>query len=394
MPAHLELSEASNDLDGKVALITGASAGIGLETAIELRKRGCKVVITSHCSTRGHDAAQKIRTRVPGTLPSDVDFLRLECLGPGEVVQEYKIFAAAFKSRHSRLDILIFNGGQGGFSDDERADDQIDRCFLERLISQHILTHLFWDLLAKSGVLDSPSRVITTTAFAYNDSKHTANDWLQAVMEKQGLRLDFPTFCVSLVGWSHVLNKECKNLSIPITFLLTHPGFVSSTEKGRNCAGACLVDVMPRWLGGHTAMFGWKPNVAACVSPLSKLSPPRDAIGFIAPTRTTRGEPSLIDLHGKDAEDWGIFAGTLEMPDIGKTVLRELSRGKPFETTRIGEIVIESIGKEHRERKRDGGPRIGLGPVLDVISLVVFVSAVFITALAQEISSRAYIFFR
>lgn len=43
----------SNKLSGKVAFITGANTGIGLETARGLGKRGITVVIGSRDETRG-----------------------------------------------------------------------------------------------------------------------------------------------------------------------------------------------------------------------------------------------------------------------------------------------------------------------------------------------------
>src|SRR5262245_46764719 len=53
------------ELDGKVAIVTGASRGVGAATAIMLAERGCKVV----CAARATDAAP---VPIPGTIDETV----------------------------------------------------------------------------------------------------------------------------------------------------------------------------------------------------------------------------------------------------------------------------------------------------------------------------------
>ena len=53
------------DLDGKVAIVTGASRGVGAATALLMAERGCKVV----CAARATDAAP---VPIPGTIDETV----------------------------------------------------------------------------------------------------------------------------------------------------------------------------------------------------------------------------------------------------------------------------------------------------------------------------------
>ena len=53
------------DLDGKVAIVTGASRGVGAATAVLLAERGCRVV----CAARATDAAP---VPIPGTIDETV----------------------------------------------------------------------------------------------------------------------------------------------------------------------------------------------------------------------------------------------------------------------------------------------------------------------------------
>lgn len=91
------------DLQGRVALVTGAGIGIGQGVAIELARRGVRVAI--HYSHSSHGAADTMRAieRTNGTatlVPGDLR-LAAECR---RVVDEA---AAAF----GRIDILVNNSG-------------------------------------------------------------------------------------------------------------------------------------------------------------------------------------------------------------------------------------------------------------------------------------------
>jgi citronellol/citronellal dehydrogenase len=57
------------ELDGKVAIVTGASRGVGAATALMLAERGCKVV----CAARATDAAP---VPIPGTIDETVRRIR------------------------------------------------------------------------------------------------------------------------------------------------------------------------------------------------------------------------------------------------------------------------------------------------------------------------------
>lgn len=89
---------------GRVALITGANSGIGLETARELARRGARVVLACRSEARATTAMEDIRTELP---EAKVEFMRLD-LGDLEQVRE---FAEAVHKRFDSLDLLINNAG-------------------------------------------------------------------------------------------------------------------------------------------------------------------------------------------------------------------------------------------------------------------------------------------
>ena len=60
-------------LDGKVALITGASSGIGEATAVALANEGASVALAARRGDRLSDLAEKIEADGGKALPVEID---------------------------------------------------------------------------------------------------------------------------------------------------------------------------------------------------------------------------------------------------------------------------------------------------------------------------------
>jgi citronellol/citronellal dehydrogenase len=96
-------------LDGRVAIVTGASRGIGRALALGLAREGCRVVV----------AAKSVqpRDRLPGsihTVAAEVEALGGEALPLQVDVREadqIEVMARATVERFGRIDILINNAG-------------------------------------------------------------------------------------------------------------------------------------------------------------------------------------------------------------------------------------------------------------------------------------------
>jgi NAD(P)-dependent dehydrogenase (short-subunit alcohol dehydrogenase family) len=95
---------AGVDLAGKRAIVTGASGGLGEETARALAAKGAAVTITARDLAKGEAAAQKIREST-GNAAVDVRGLELADLA------SVRAFAAGYLADHDKLDLLINNAG-------------------------------------------------------------------------------------------------------------------------------------------------------------------------------------------------------------------------------------------------------------------------------------------
>jgi len=143
------------DQSGRVALVTGANSGIGLEEARALASKGAEVTMACRDRTRGESAAEDIRQGKPkGSVK--VEVLDLASLA------SIRELAESFISSHTRLDLLVNNAGVMMPPAAKTADG-----FELQIGTNHFghfaLTGLLLELLQKT----SGSRVVTVSSMAH-----------------------------------------------------------------------------------------------------------------------------------------------------------------------------------------------------------------------------------
>lgn len=147
-------------LDGQVAIVTGASTGIGRATALALAGEGVSVVGASR---------RPPAVEVKGVTHVEVDLKGTD--GPGEVVRRTV-------EQHGRLDILVNNAAMGQISPEPLDEDDrlwIDTLNLNLLAAVRATRAAMPHLLANGGVIVNVTsvngRVPTSEAPAYSASK-------------------------------------------------------------------------------------------------------------------------------------------------------------------------------------------------------------------------------
>ncbi|MBK5106853.1 MAG: SDR family oxidoreductase [Anaerolineales bacterium] len=117
-------------LEGKKALVSGSSRGLGYATALGLSREGCEVTINSRSQERIQSAEQKIADET-GSMVHSICADLTQPSSPGDLVSE-----AANKMEG--LDILVTNSGgppSGSFEsfDDQNWQDAIELNFLSHM---------------------------------------------------------------------------------------------------------------------------------------------------------------------------------------------------------------------------------------------------------------------
>jgi len=89
-------------IEGSVAIITGASSGIGAATAVELARRGATVAVAARRETELEATAARCREHAPASLAITADLAR-----PGEAE---RVVTTAIEAL-GRVDIVVNNAG-------------------------------------------------------------------------------------------------------------------------------------------------------------------------------------------------------------------------------------------------------------------------------------------
>jgi NAD(P)-dependent dehydrogenase (short-subunit alcohol dehydrogenase family) len=137
-----EFAPVEADLAGRTCIITGASAGIGKETARALARMGAHVVLACRSLDRGEAARREIAGDVRGT----VEVMLVDVASQASV----RAFASAFLDRHPMLHVLVNNAGIWARRRRE-SPDGVELTWATNVLGYFLVTDLLLDALKRSG---------------------------------------------------------------------------------------------------------------------------------------------------------------------------------------------------------------------------------------------------
>jgi NAD(P)-dependent dehydrogenase (short-subunit alcohol dehydrogenase family) len=152
------------DLTGKRALVTGASGGLGAETARVLALRGAAVTLTARDVSKGEKVAAEIRSE---TGNDAIDVMSVELSVPSSVQD----FAKAYLARHDTLSLLINNAGVMACPLARTAEGW-EMQFATNHLGHFLLTNLLMPAL-RAG---APSRVVNVSSRGHRFSPVVFDD--------------------------------------------------------------------------------------------------------------------------------------------------------------------------------------------------------------------------
>lgn len=140
------------DVTGWTVVVTGATSGIGLATALELARKGADLILLGRDSGRLEAAVDRVKAaHGPGTVAGMLcDLGRLA---------EVRALAGELLSRCSRLHALVNNAGQSSFQRRVTADG-FEQTFAVNHLAPYLLTRLLLDRLRESA----PSRIVNVAS--------------------------------------------------------------------------------------------------------------------------------------------------------------------------------------------------------------------------------------
>lgn len=208
----------------KTILVTGATSGIGQETARALAERGRRVIIAARSEDKARDTVAGIRA---STGNHEVDYL----LADFTSLDSVRDLAAQFLQRYDKLDALVNNAGAYFLRRQESADG-----YEMTLAVNHLAPFLLTDLLRERLQASAPARVVNVASDAHE----------QATMDFDDLQFEqrYPSFGaygrskLANILFTYELARRLEGTGV--TANAVHPGFVSTGMGSNN---------VPSWLG-------------------------------------------------------------------------------------------------------------------------------------------------
>lgn len=149
---------AGIDLTGKVALVTGGSSGLGVETARAFASKGAEVIITARNMAKAEGVVADIQA---STGNAQVSAMELELASFGSI----RAFAERFLAEHDTLHILVNNAGVMACPLG-KTEDGFEMQFGTNHLGHFLLTNLLTPALLKGA----PSRIVVLSSAAHQAS--------------------------------------------------------------------------------------------------------------------------------------------------------------------------------------------------------------------------------
>ena len=248
------------DQRGRTAVLTGAGAGIGLETARELARHGATVILACRDLGQAGRAADQLRA---GSGPASVRVVHLDLASLASVREA----ASEIRSTCPRLDLLINNAGVMT-PPYQRTEDGFELTFATNHLGHFALTGLVLDrLLATPG-----SRVVTVSSSGHTGGVMAFDD-LQFERGYHATHAYWQSKLANLL-FSYELHARLDAAGAATMALAAHPGVVP-TELWRTSSGLERALISPRlrllnfWIA-QDARMGALPTLRAAVDPSAR----------------------------------------------------------------------------------------------------------------------------
>jgi NAD(P)-dependent dehydrogenase (short-subunit alcohol dehydrogenase family) len=151
-----QLSTPNEPIRTKVVVITGASSGLGLESAKQLARQGAEIVMICRDRARGERALSQVARVAAGRPP-------VLLLADLSVQGEVRRVAEEVKDRYDQVDVLINNAGSA-FNSRQQSADGLELTWA----TNHLAPFLLTDLLLPVLIAAPAGRVVNLTTEVYS----------------------------------------------------------------------------------------------------------------------------------------------------------------------------------------------------------------------------------
>ena len=198
-------------MQGKVVVITGATSGIGQETARALADMGARVVMINRNLQKTEAVAEELRRTATGSIEL--------VQGDMSSFESIRRAAAEVLDRYPRLDVFISNAGVFRARRHETADG-LEEVFAVNHLAPFLLTNLLLERLRASG----PARIVVVASDAHKGAVLDFDDLL--LKRHFNAWKAYSRSKLSNIMFTYALARRLQGSGVTANTL--HPGFVAT----------------------------------------------------------------------------------------------------------------------------------------------------------------------
>ncbi|KQQ00035.1 MULTISPECIES: SDR family oxidoreductase [unclassified Rathayibacter] len=268
------------DLTGRLAVVTGASDGIGRVIATRLAAAGAEIVMPVRSAAKGEAAAEAIRRAIPGatvsTRPLDLSSLRSVTALAESLVQEGR-----------PLDLLVNNAGVMQPPHRQVTEDGLELQFGTNHVGHFALTLGLMPLLGHARVVHQTSIAARSGSIDWDDlNGERRYDTMRSYVQSK----------IAVALFALELDSRSRAADWGVTSTLAHPG-ISPTNllaaqpglgRPQQVRGRGLIELLARVGVAGTVESAAQPALLAAIA--------AEGGGFFGPTRLIGGPAARRDL--------------------------------------------------------------------------------------------------